>query len=173
MIRALCLCLLAAPAAAQTTGFAATVPTAVVDPASVKACLADGGGPEAGCIGAAAELCMERTEGGFSTAGMSECTGAETGVWDRLLNETYRSLRADLDGADARDKPSGGQGIDRSDALRDAQRAWIAYRDAECRLRWAQFQDGTIRSTIAAGCHLDFTARRAFELRDMGRMEDQ
>lgn len=162
MIRALCLCLLAAPAAAQTS----------VDAAAVKACFSNGTGPGADCIGAASELCMERTEGGFSTLGMAECVAAETGVWDRLLNETYQILRADLDEADAQaGGRAGDQGVDRSDALRDAQRAWIAYRDAECLLRWAQFQDGTIRTTVAAACHLDFTARRAFELRDMGRME--
>lgn len=138
-----------------------------VDPASVEACLE----AEADCIGAAAGRCMEETEDGQTTIGMSGCTQAETEIWDRLLNETYGTLRAELDAVDARGGLSGGQGIDRSDALRDAQRAWIAYRDAECRLRWVQFQDGTIRSILAAACQLDFTARRTFELRDMGRME--
>jgi uncharacterized protein YecT (DUF1311 family) len=59
------------------------------------------------------------------------------------------------------------QVMDRSDALRDAQRAWIAFRDADCAARYAMWQDGTIRTIVGANCHLTMTAQRTIELRDM------
>ena len=152
--------LLAGPAAAQdmAPGF---------DAAPVRACF-DGAAPgEAApsCIGTAAGLCMEASDGGYTTVGMAGCTSRETAEWDKLLNEVYRDLRAALEAEDARADPATGAGIDRSDALRDAQRAWIAFRDAECRLRLAQFQGGTISRLIGTGCVLNATARRALELR--------
>lgn len=157
MSRVLCaaaLSLLVAPAMAQDLRF---------DTGLVQACFRDAPGPDAECIGAASSECQARTDGGYSTAGMANCTAQETAAWDALLNQEYRALRADLDRRDD------GVGMDRSDALRDAQRAWIAYRDAECTLQWARYQEGTIRTLIAGGCHLDFTAGRTLELRDMRR----
>ncbi|SFJ29436.1 lysozyme inhibitor LprI family protein [Jannaschia pohangensis] len=152
MIRAAILILLATPVTAQEIVF---------DPALVTQCYTNGEGTEPDCIGAASGLCQKRTEGGYSTLGMADCTNRETEEWDRLLNEEYGLLRDQLDEIDD------GTGIDRSDALRDAQRAWIAYRDAECGLRYALWQGGTIRTTIGTACHLGFTAKRTLELRGM------
>ncbi|KIT17430.1 lysozyme inhibitor LprI family protein [Jannaschia aquimarina] len=150
------LALMAAPSAAQEIVF---------DPSPVEICLSvhrnDDRTPD--CVGAAAETCMEQTDGGYSTVGMAKCTNAETDEWDRLLNAEYQALRAELEEADARF----GGGIDRSDAIRDAQRAWIAFRDADCMAKYAQYQDGTIRTTIGTICHLTHTARRTLELRGM------
>ena len=157
MIRAALLLLLAAPAAAQDT--------LVFDPAPVAACLAEGQGDLPDCVGAASSNCMIETGHGFTTFGMAECTSRETEEWDRLLNEEYGLLRAKLDAEDAAETTEGF--LDRSDALRDAQRAWIAYRDAECSLQWSRFQGGTMRTLIGAGCVLDFTARRTIELHRM------
>ena len=190
MIRALLLAaLLAGPAAAQeaASGPAAPVPvendapeTAIpvdpipakddgldFDPAPVEACHEAAGPGETApsCIGIAAGLCMDASEGGYTTVGMAGCTARETAEWDRLLNETYGMMRSDLEAADARADPAAGPGIDRSDALRDAQRAWIAYRDADCALQYAQFQDGTMGRLIGTGCLLQETARRALALR--------
>ena len=151
------LALLVAPAAAAQD--------IVFDPAPVEACRSQArtdGTVRPDCIGAAANACQSATPDGFTTVGTVDCIGAETDAWDRILNDEYGALRGELDSQDA---SYGGQ--DRSDALRDAQRAWIAYRDAECGLQWAFYQGGTIRSIVAASCHLDFTASRALELADM------
>ncbi|MGB3408449.1 MAG: lysozyme inhibitor LprI family protein [Jannaschia sp.] len=131
------------------------------DPAPVAKCFAQAEEPRPGCIGDASALCQERTEGGTSTYGMVECSARETREWDRLLNVEYQALRTRLEAEDD------GEGIDRSDALRDAQRAWIAYRDTECTLQYALYQEGTIRSIVGAGCVLGFTATRTLELRAM------
>lgn len=132
-----------------------------VDPATVEACFAGAAFEETepACIGAAAGACQARP-GGATTIGIVECVAAETAAWDAILNREYRAARAALDGP-------GGAGIDTGQALLEAQRAWIAFRDAECALTYALLQDGTIRSPAAAYCALEFTASRAIELRDM------
>ncbi len=139
--------------AAQAQGF---VP--VVSAAQVESCFASAfrDGLESSCIGAAAGICMEQP-GGFTTQGMSQCTSAETEVWDGYLNREYKARMAEIT-------------PDQRTALRDAQRAWIAFRDADCGLQYQMFIDGSIRSNIYTGCMLEMTARRALALRDLGGM---
>ena len=155
-IRAVLLCgaiaALAAPARAQE---------GLVDAGKIEACFetAAVGETQPGCIGAASNACQRRP-GGDTTIGITECIAAETAAWDAILNREYRAARDALDG-------EGEIGIDTGQALLEAQRAWIAYRDAECALTYARWQGGTIRSIAAANCHLVFTATRAIELRDM------
>lgn len=146
----LLLLLLASPAAAEEA------PSYTPEDASLMtACierLSDGDSgdtrPQTECIGAASNACMENEEGGFTTVGMAACTARETAWWDSQLNAHYTSLEATLD-------------ADLFSALRDAQRAWIAYRDASCGFEYDLWSDGTIRSIVFAGCMLDLTARRA------------
>ncbi|MGO4907120.1 lysozyme inhibitor LprI family protein [Pseudorhodobacter sp. W20_MBD10_FR17] len=111
---------------------------------------------DADCIGAASGVCMEQS-GGYSNQGMSACTSAETELWDGYLNREYKGRMATIT-------------ADQKTALRTAQRAWIAFRDAECGLQYQMFIDGTMRSNIYTGCMLDMTARRALTLRDLGGM---
>ena len=133
----------------------------VVDDAAVEACFegAAVGVTEPPCLGAAAGACQTRP-GGASTIGIVECIVAETAAWDAILNREYRATREALTG-------TGAAGIDVGSALLDAQRAWIAFRDAECALSYARWQDGTLRSVVGANCVLVMTAVRALELRDM------
>lgn len=136
--------------------------TAAIDESVVAACMMQSADVAGGCIGEAAGICMHQTEGGFSTVGMADCTVAETAVWDAHLNAIYKDLRAELRVADENDTQGG---VSRADALRDAQRAWITYRDTECALNWALYQEGTIRTTLHTGCVLDMTAQRVLDLR--------
>jgi uncharacterized protein YecT (DUF1311 family) len=115
------------------------------------------------CLGQASGQCQDQP-GGSTTIGITDCILAETAEWDAILNEEYKATQqvneaADTDGLS--------QVMDRADALRDAQRAWIAFRDADCGARYAMWQDGTVRTIVAANCHLTMTAQRAIELRDM------
>ncbi len=112
------------------------------------------------CLGAAANAC-QTIPGNETTLGIAECIQAETQIWDSFLNEQYKLRRAEL----AEQSP------ELSDQLRDAQRAWIGFRDAECALAYGIWSDGTIRSIVAANCLLTETAERAVELRDLGKME--
>ncbi|WP_373635558.1 lysozyme inhibitor LprI family protein [Yoonia sp. SS1-5] len=130
-----------------------------VDAAAVRAChdSAQGWDVTPDCIGAAANLCQE-TPGGSTTVGIGACLAAEIAVWDEILNEEYQARRAEFSASAA----------ELADALRDAQRAWIAFRDADCDLRYTLFQGGSIRSIVGANCRLSKTAQRAIELRDIG-----
>lgn len=129
-----------------------------VNRAQIDACFetAFRDGADASCVSVASSVCMEQP-GGYSTQGMSACTSAETDVWDSYLNREYKARMATIT-------------ADQKTALRDAQRAWIAFRDADCGLQYQMFIDGSIRSNIFTGCMLDMTARRALALRDLGGM---
>ena len=155
----------AAVISACATGLAAQNLT--VDPSAVRACYAAAplGQAAPACLGAEANRCQE-LEGGSTTIGITECIAAEGAVWDTLLNEAYQHLRAlwaprEGGGADL-------SGAELNDRLRDAQRAWIAFRDAECGLQYGIYAGGTIRSIIGADCIMGMTAARALALRDMG-----
>lgn len=115
------------------------------------------------CLGQASYACQDQP-GGSTTVGMSECIEAETAEWDAILNEEYKATQQANEAADTEGRS---QMIDRSDALRDAQRAWITFRDTDCAARYAMWQDGTIRTIVGANCHLTMTAQRAIDLRDM------
>lgn len=66
-------------------------------------------------IDAALSKCLD---GEMSTQGMVECYGAAYESWDAALNATYGSVMKTL---------SAEEGA----ALKEAQRAWIRFRDAE------------------------------------------
>lgn len=114
------------------------------------------------CLGQAANDC-QNLPGGSTTLGIVGCIQAETSVWDALLNEEYRATRDAMRAADA----AYGGAIDRTEALLKAQRAWIAFRDADCAAAYARWQDGSIRNVVASNCHMTMTAARAIALRDM------
>ena len=52
----------------------------------------------------------------------------------------------------------------RRDGLVHAERAWLAFRSANC--GWYDAQEGTIREIAGADCMLDMTKARATELED-------
>ncbi len=84
------------------------------------------------------------------TAEMVGCIGDETTIQDKKLNDTYKKAMTDLnEGQKAK--------------LRNAQRAWVLYRDAWCE---AQHDDewGSISTIVANNCVLDETIRRTIEL---------
>ena len=113
-----------------------------------------------GCVGDASAACQAEPGVG-TTLGIIGCHAAETEVWDGLLNQTYRDVVAAFE---AHDASAGTTPYSRVEALRAAQRAWIGFRDAECTMRYAQYQDGTIRGPVQAHCMMQMTAERTFEL---------
>ena len=87
---------------------------------------------------------------GQSTLGMIDCAGAELKIQDARLNAAYRKVMASLN---ARQKAK----------LQAAQRAWVAFRDAEC----ASYEDedwGTISRINASACVLHMTVQRTMDL---------
>ena len=95
------------------------------------------------------QRCLD-APGGQSTLGMIDCADGELKVQDARLNAAYRKAMAALN---PRQKAK----------LLAAQRAWVAFRDAEC----ASFEDqdwGTISRINAADCVLTLTIKRTIDL---------
>lgn len=132
----------------------------------LETCRASAGNAEAqaACKGRMSDNCMESQDGGFSTLGMTSCLNAEATVWDRFLNAEYKETIAWAKAADTDEAVFFPEYAKRVDALRAAQRAWIAFRDAECALAYAHWGSGSMRNIAFATCQLDMTAARAIEL---------
>ena len=135
-------------------------------PRAVAACLEAGGGRD--CIGASAEACMEATEGGYSTVVMNGCLAAEHEWWDAELNARYGELQARARRIDAQPQPEGmPPRPSDAQALRDMQRAWIAFRDAGCQYDALQWFGGTGASTAYLACQMRMTGEQALTLRGL------
>lgn len=100
------------------------------------------------------ERCMDKPENS-TTYGILKCGDAEIEFQDARLNKAYKADMADL--ADSPEVKA---------ALLKAQRAWIAFRDADCATVWA-LSGGTIRPIYMQNCYLQHTARRAQALEDL------
>lgn len=99
------------------------------------------------CIGIVSIPCQEEPGGG-TTRGMVDCADRERAVWDERLNNAFQA-------AIAHGHPK------LVEALRQAERAWIPYRDARCAVPAAQNEGGSIIGPSTAICLLDATARQA------------
>lgn len=104
----------------------------------------------ADCIGVASDICQEQPDGA-STIGIVDCLARETAWWDGLLNRNYQELLQTYD-------------TEPADGLRKAQRAWVAFRDADCTFQYSIWGEGSMRSIAGASCTLDHTAHRAIGL---------
>jgi len=91
--------------------------------------------------------CMDKAS---STVAMSSCIQVETKLQDERLNRVYKQLMGRLDAGQQK-------------SLREVQRQWIGYRDANCRFH-VQASGGTLAQLEGGMCVLDMTRERAAEL---------
>lgn len=94
---------------------------------------------------------------GGSTLDIVDCLSAQAATWDKRLNSAYRAARA-------------ASPQDQRDQLREAQRAWIKYRDANC--LYYRMGEGSIAQLQAADCLLWMTRERTIELETGGAGPD-
>jgi uncharacterized protein YecT (DUF1311 family) len=94
---------------------------------------------------------------------MQSCLTREMSQADMKLNEAYRRAQAAIV---ADPQTPAGQRTVWQDNLTKAQRAWIAYRDADCLfdLIGAEWHDGSGTTAAQQACILDKTQRRTKEL---------
>lgn len=119
------------------------------------------------CYDLLTAACIAGEADGQTTQGMAQCIQAEHRYWDEALNREYQAVRADLVRSDAADQP---EYAHRADRLRDAQRAWIAFRDAQCALDYSLWGNGSMRLLSGASCQ----ARRTFDrVRDLIALRDR
>lgn len=96
--------------------------------------------------------CMD--DSGGVTSHMLDCITTELHMQDARLNHAYRAAMQALDAA-------------QKSRLRDVQRLWIQYRDANCRLL-GRLTGGSIDQINGATCLLDMSRERADELERIG-----
>lgn len=92
----------------------------------------------------AAETCDRNDQ---TQTGMNMCAKADFDAADAKLNQLYKQLAA---------KAEGGE----KNALRDAQRAWVAYRDKECIYETSGSEGGSIRPMEEWQCATALTDAR-------------
>jgi uncharacterized protein YecT (DUF1311 family) len=92
--------------------------------------------------------CIKKADG--VDIAIAECNGAETDRQDKLLNAAYRELLA-------RSSP------DDKVLLIKAERAWVAFRDAECDYEYS-ITGGTLAHVTGTACMLDMTKKRIEDL---------
>ena len=95
-----------------------------------------------------------------SQAEMNICWGKEYKAADATLNQVYRQLLAKLDD-------------EQKAQLKNAQTAWLKYRDANCEFVADQYKGGSMRPMIAAICLADVTQNRSTELKNQIKDRDQ
>ena len=88
-----------------------------------------------------------------SQAGMNICAGADFKASDAKLNADYGEIVKRLSGdADARK------------LLQESQRAWIAFRDAECKFSSSGVEGGSVYPMVYAMCLQGLTDARVDQL---------
>ena len=102
------------------------------------------------------QLVSKRLDIDYTTAGMNTAVDEMTSSYDRLMNKYYNKLLKALNPDDKK-------------VLITAQKAWLAYRDAEAKLIGTMTKEeysggGTIQSTIATDSYSGLVVKRAIEI---------
>jgi uncharacterized protein YecT (DUF1311 family) len=84
---------------------------------------------------------------------MTQCAADAYKAADKVLNQVYQQLVAKLDDEEKAQ-------------LKEAQTAWLKYRDTNCIFVADQYKGGTMRPMIYAGCLEDVTKKRTSELKE-------
>lgn len=92
---------------------------------------------------------------------MNICAAKDFEAADKALNATYRKLRKRIK-----------HNADYTGALIKAQRAWIAYRDANCAFQSIGSVGGTIHPLLVAECQAGMTETRTKELQSLLNCEE-
>jgi uncharacterized protein YecT (DUF1311 family) len=93
----------------------------------------------------------------------AECIRVSIAAGDARLNRIYRALITEMRREEG--VPGGAKDPPSVQRLRVAQRAWLVYRDTECRRR-GRGKEGTLWARPRARCLAQFSGQRANELAD-------
>ncbi len=92
---------------------------------------------------------------GSTTRDVEQCLATDLARADAVLNRYYTAAVARL----TRD-----QELTALAKLRTSERAWIAYRDAECDAVYENWKGGTIRGAMLLGCRTALTKARTMAI---------
>lgn len=93
---------------------------------------------------------------------LNECEAQAWQKADEELNAQYQKSRRIMKAWDAEASDLAGA----EQALVKAQRAWIAFRDAQCTFHGYQAKGGSLEPLLIYGCRRELTIRRIQELKD-------
>ena len=93
-----------------------------------------------------------------SNAGMNQCTSVAIAAADKVLNSWYQADSKVWIGTDEPDAS------ERKKRVLNAQRAWIAFRDAECQLQAASMLGGSGEGLAGGMCLYELTRQRIGQL---------
>lgn len=94
-------------------------------------------------------------------ADLNQCAYAEWEAADAILNSAYREAMVLMKAWD-RDLPQDESGA--ADALKEAQRAWIAFRDKACEAEGYAMKGGSAEPLLVYGCMRQLTEDRTGQL---------
>ena len=97
------------------------------------------------------KACMVKANG--TTFDTISCQQAELDIQDKRLNQHYKALLKNLN-------------AERQEDLKVAQRAWLAFRNANCSF-YLDPEGGSMHRVLSSDCVLSHTTTRANELKDM------
>ena len=97
--------------------------------------------------------------GAVTTYQQISCLDKKYKFWDKQLNRNYKALVAKIKKVDSESK----RVIKR---LKDAQRAWIIFRDKECIFQSSPMIDGSAEAVLNIACLANMTKQRALELKN-------
>jgi uncharacterized protein YecT (DUF1311 family) len=90
----------------------------------------------------------------LSTPEINECASIEQKKVEDKLNKVYQRIVKSVDNAEAKK------------SLVEAQRAWVKFRDADCKAVYQKWIEGTIRGVMFTGCMQNRAETRIKELED-------
>lgn len=99
---------------------------------------------------------------------MNQCQQAAEQRADARLNQTWRGARAVMDKADREGRDGarlGGPGY--AAALLSSQRAWLAFRNAECVAESYEWRGGTMQPFVESRCRTQLTDARTRQLKEL------
>lgn len=108
-----------------------------------------------GVIGLAGGAAAADCENMATQADMNRCAQDNLLKADEALNAEYRRARVSM----------GGLGSQADMALRDAQRAWVAFRDAACKAEGLLVEGGSMQPLMVATCQTRLTEARTADLK--------
>ena len=87
---------------------------------------------------------------------MAECSGNTQSEMNECAANDYKLANRDLNAYYSK--------LEKTDELVKAERAWIAYRDAECNYQAKPFAGGSAAPMVLASCLADLTKQRLQQL---------
>jgi uncharacterized protein YecT (DUF1311 family) len=106
-------------------------------------------------------------ENAMTQADMNMCANKDYEAADKELNAVYKKAMASMKATDTELAGIDTNLVGAVEALKNAQRAWIGYRDGQCELAGFEARGGSMEPMLVSGCLTDLTKKRTDELKEL------